>query len=381
MLRRADAARRVAAQRLPVPGSTLIALVVFGLVATMVAGLAAFAGTSPGAPSPESQPAAPGTVQPPSPTATPAPPSGVPLVDASSVRRASLALGVRVDPTPTWRPLGANLAAYTQATGQVRLQFESGAAYVSLINVAHRRGTVSDERQLVALLALADVARSAEQEDPSAHAAARRRDLPPETAARSPQLRCGRPPVLAGHRTTHGRHPVRRQPAPATQRRARRRLPLQHAPQRPRPRRRPRRAVVKCRWPSDLVVNRRSARSMPFAFFGVSSCSKMARDLSGRSPIPTALARSKAVGPVGQSQLRSSNHIYLENESQRPFARLFPTPLGGPRPRHVRPTLIVRRNIRPAVNPSVHVANGVLSARRRVLEEGLKQLKVRRISH
>ena len=164
MLRRANVARRVAAQRLPIPGSTLIALVVFGLVATMVAGLAAFAGTSPGAPSPQRQPATPGTVQPPLPTATPAPPSDVPLVDASSVRRASQALGVRVDPTPTWRPLGTNLAAYAQATGQVRLQFESGAAYVSLINVAHRRGTVSDERQLVALLALADVARSAEQE-------------------------------------------------------------------------------------------------------------------------------------------------------------------------------------------------------------------------
>ncbi len=162
MLRRADAARRVAVQRLPVPGSTLIALVVFGLMATMVAGLAAFAGTSPGAPSAQRQPATPGTVQPPL-TATPAPFAVAPLIDAPSVRRASQALGVRVDPTPTWRPLGANLAAYAEATGQVRLQFESGAAYVSLINVAHRRGTVSDERQLVALLALADVARSAEQ--------------------------------------------------------------------------------------------------------------------------------------------------------------------------------------------------------------------------
>ena len=62
-----------------------------------------------------------------------------------------------------------------------------------------------------------------------------------------------------------------------------------------------------------------------------------------------------------------------------PFARLFPPPLGESRSRHLRPTLVVRRNIRSAVNPSVHVSDCILTARRRVLEEGLIQLKVRRI--
>ena len=163
MLGRANAARRVAVQRLPLPGSTLIALMVFGLMATMVAGLAAFAGTSPGAPSPQRQPATPGSVQPPPLTATPEPLAVTPVIDASSVRRASQTLGVRVDPTPTWRPLGSNLAAYAEATGRLRRQFEGGAAYVSFINVAHRRGAVSDERRLVALLTLADLARATEQ--------------------------------------------------------------------------------------------------------------------------------------------------------------------------------------------------------------------------
>ena len=64
----------------------------------------------------------------------------------------------------TWRPFGTNLAAYTEASGRLRRQFESGAAYVSLINVAHRRETISTERRLVALLALADLAKSTEQE-------------------------------------------------------------------------------------------------------------------------------------------------------------------------------------------------------------------------
>ena len=59
--------------------------------------------------------------------------------------------------------MGANLAAYTEATDRLRRRFESAAAYVSLINVAHRRATVSDERRLVALLGLADVARVTEQ--------------------------------------------------------------------------------------------------------------------------------------------------------------------------------------------------------------------------
>ena len=163
MLRRADAARRSAAQRLPLPVGTLVALTAFGFMVAAVVGLAVLAGTSPGAPTTERRPATPGPVRTPPLTATPAPPSVVPQVDASSVRRAGQALGARVDPTPTWRPLGANLAAYAEATGRLRHQFESGAAYVSLINVAHRLGAVSDERRLVALLALADLARATEQ--------------------------------------------------------------------------------------------------------------------------------------------------------------------------------------------------------------------------
>lgn len=55
------------------------------------------------------------------------------------------------------------MAVYTEATDRLRRQFENGAAYVSLINVAHRRGTVSDERRLVALLGLADLAKATEQ--------------------------------------------------------------------------------------------------------------------------------------------------------------------------------------------------------------------------
>ncbi len=163
MLRRANAARQVAVRRLPLPGSTLIALVVFGCVATAVAALAVLAGTSPEAPSPDRRPATADTVRTPPLTATPAPAAVAPLIDASSFRRASQTLGVRVDPTPTWRPLGANLAAYAEATGRLRRQFEDGAAYVSLINVAHQRGAISDERRLVALMALADLARATEQ--------------------------------------------------------------------------------------------------------------------------------------------------------------------------------------------------------------------------
>lgn len=87
----------------------------------------------------------------------------VPPIDSASVRRASRVLGAPVEPVQTWRPFGENLAAYTESTGRLRRQFESGAAYVSLINVAHRREAISDERRLVALLALADLARSTEQ--------------------------------------------------------------------------------------------------------------------------------------------------------------------------------------------------------------------------
>ena len=163
MLWRANAARQSAIQRLPLPVGTLVALTVFGLMAAAVAGLAVLAGTSTGAPSPERRPATANPVRTPPLTATPAPRAVVPRIDASSVRRASQALGARVDPTPTWRPAGANLAAYAEATGRLRLQFESGVAYVSLINVAHRQGAVSDERRLVALLALADLAQATEQ--------------------------------------------------------------------------------------------------------------------------------------------------------------------------------------------------------------------------
>lgn len=164
MLRRADAARRSAAHQLPLPGGAAIALLVFGVMVVAVGGLAVFAGTSTGASAPEGRPTTPGSVQSPPPTAAPAPATIVVPVDAASVRRASRALGAPVEPVQTWRPFGANLAAYTEASGRLRRQFESGAAYVSLINVAHRRETISTERRLVALLALADLAKLTEQE-------------------------------------------------------------------------------------------------------------------------------------------------------------------------------------------------------------------------
>jgi hypothetical protein len=88
----------------------------------------------------------------------------VPLIDATAVRRAGRALGASVVPRPTQQPVGANLASYTEATNQLRRQFESGAAYASLLNVAHRQGTISDERRLVALLGLADLARAMERQ-------------------------------------------------------------------------------------------------------------------------------------------------------------------------------------------------------------------------
>ncbi|MDE2902105.1 MAG: hypothetical protein OXP73_03655 [Chloroflexota bacterium] len=145
------------------PGGTVVALLAFGVMVVAVGGLAVFAGTSTGAPAPERRPPTPGSLRSASPTAAPVPTTVALPIDAASVRRASRVLGAPVEPVQTWRPFGANLAAYIESTGQLRRQFESGAAYVSLINVAHRRETISTERRLVALLALADLAKSTEQ--------------------------------------------------------------------------------------------------------------------------------------------------------------------------------------------------------------------------
>lgn len=163
MLRRADAARRGALHRLPLPGGTVAALAIFGLVATAVALLTVIGTTTPGAPAPQPRSATPRPVQQrPTPPAAAAA-SAVPLIDATTVRRAGRALGVSARPRPTDPPGETRLAVYTNATNRLRRRFESGAAYASLINVAHRRETVSDERRLVALLALADLASATEQ--------------------------------------------------------------------------------------------------------------------------------------------------------------------------------------------------------------------------
>ena len=164
MLRRANAARRSAGRSLPLPGSALAALGLFGLVVTAVVLLAVLGTASPGAPAPERPPATPPPVQQrPTPAAVDRSPTA-PLIDATSVRRAGRALGATARPRPTHPPSTTRLYAYTDATDRLRRRFESGAAYVSLINVAHRRGTVSDARRLVALLTLADLAAATEQD-------------------------------------------------------------------------------------------------------------------------------------------------------------------------------------------------------------------------
>lgn len=56
------------------------------------------------------------------------------------------------------------LSVYTNVSDGLRRRFESGAAYVSLINVAYRRETISNERRLVALLALSDLAKATEED-------------------------------------------------------------------------------------------------------------------------------------------------------------------------------------------------------------------------
>lgn len=133
---------------------------VFGVVATAVALLAVLGTASPGTSRP---PATPSPADERSTPAVVARTPTVPLVDATTVRRAGRALGATGRPRPTRPSVTTRLAAYTEATDGLRRRFESGAAYVSLINVAHRRETVSDERRLVALLALADLASATEQ--------------------------------------------------------------------------------------------------------------------------------------------------------------------------------------------------------------------------
>ncbi len=163
MLRRVDAARRGVLHRLPIPGGTVAALAVFGAVAAAVALLAVLGTTSPGSPSVERRTASPYPVQlSPTPTAAAASPA-LPLIDGTTVRRAGRALGATAGPRPTQPPGTTRLSVYTDATDRLRSRFESGAAYASLINVAHRRETISNERRLVALLALADLARETEE--------------------------------------------------------------------------------------------------------------------------------------------------------------------------------------------------------------------------
>lgn len=164
MLQRVDTARQSSVQRLPLPGSTLAALAIFGLVVTGVALLAVLGTASPGDPAPGRRPATPRPEQPRQTPAAVARSSIGPLIDATTLRRAGRALGVPASPRPTQQSADTNLGAYTQATNRLRRQFESGAAYVSLINVAHRHTTVSDERRLVALLALADLAKATEED-------------------------------------------------------------------------------------------------------------------------------------------------------------------------------------------------------------------------
>ncbi len=162
MLRRADAARRSAVRRLPLPGATVAALTVFSLLATAV-GLLAVVGTAAPGESPPPQPASPRPdLQRSTATETVQVPT-VALIDAATVRRASRALGVSAGTRQTVPPGATSVAAYADTTSHLRRQFENGAAYASLINVAHRRGAVSDERRLVALLSLADVANATEQ--------------------------------------------------------------------------------------------------------------------------------------------------------------------------------------------------------------------------
>lgn len=164
MLRRVDAARRGALHRLPLPGGTLLAVAVFGVVATAVALLAVLGTASTGSTPRQRPPATPRPVQERPTTAAVARTPTLPLIDATTVRRAGRALGATAGPRPTRPAITTRLAVYTEATDRLRRRFESGAAYVSLINVAHRRETVSDERRLVALLALADLARVTEQD-------------------------------------------------------------------------------------------------------------------------------------------------------------------------------------------------------------------------
>lgn len=158
-----QAARRGAGRRLPLPGGTLAALMVFGVVAAAVALLAVLGTAAPGASARDQRAVTPRSVlQRPTPGPSTRSPTA-PDIEASAVRRAGRALGASTVPPPTQRPVETTLAAYTEATDQLRRQFESGAAFVSLINVAHRRGTVSDERRLVALLGLAELAKATEQ--------------------------------------------------------------------------------------------------------------------------------------------------------------------------------------------------------------------------
>ena len=164
MLRRVDAARRDVLRRLPLPGGTVVALAIFGAVAVAVALLAVLGAASPGSPSAERRAASPAPVQQsPTPTAAATSPA-MPLIDGTTVRRAGRALGATARPRPTPPPGNTRLSLYTDATDRLRRRFESGAAYVSLINVAHRRETISNERRLVALLALADLAKATEED-------------------------------------------------------------------------------------------------------------------------------------------------------------------------------------------------------------------------
>lgn len=164
MLRRLDAARRGALHRLPLHGGTVAALAIFGAVAAAVALLAVLGTTASGSPPAERRTAAPRPAQQsPAPTDAASSPV-VPRIDATTVRRAGRALGVTARPPIAQTARDTRLSVYTNATDGLRRRFESGAAYVSLINVAHRRETISDERRLVALLALADLAKATEED-------------------------------------------------------------------------------------------------------------------------------------------------------------------------------------------------------------------------
>ncbi len=164
MLRRVEAARRRVLHRLPLPGGTVAALAIFGSVAAAVALLAVLGTTSTGSPSAERRTASPNPIQQSrTPTAAATSPA-LPLIDGTTVRRAGRALGATARPRPTPQPGNTRLSVYTDATDRLRRRFESGAAYASLINVAHRRETISNERRLVALLALADLAKATEED-------------------------------------------------------------------------------------------------------------------------------------------------------------------------------------------------------------------------